>query len=168
MSHFKNSILLTVVSILSLLSNVFLGLLFINLLITYLGPDYNGLNLTINQFVSSFIIFEGGLTILFTFNLLNPIKEQDTIKINSILSLARKKFLSIGLIILLIAFPSMFFYSFLIRTNIPIIEVIILFSISIISTFTNISFSYKYQIIIEANNLEYIPKLYNFLISQIR
>ncbi|HOI46548.1 MAG TPA: hypothetical protein PLR26_02325 [Bacilli bacterium] len=159
MKNYKNSILFTITSIISSLISAIFGLILIRLIILHTGSNYNGLNITISQFVNSFILLEGGITVIFSYYLFKPIVEKNHHEINKLLSYAKKKYFKIGLVVLFISIPSSIIYSFFIKTDITFYEIILLFAISIAGIWLNISLTIKYRLILEANNNEYIIQL---------
>lgn len=167
MNKYKNSFLLTLTSVISNLLSAIFGLILIRLIISNIGSNYNGLNVTINQFVSAFILLEGGITVVFAFHLFKPLSSNEIHSVNKILSFSKKRYYKIGVVILLLAIPSSVLYSFIIKTDIYIIEIMMLFLLSILGIFINVSYTIKYRLILEATNNEYIIQTITIFITLI-
>lgn len=138
------------------LLNGLLGLVVIRLVISYYGSDFNGLNSTTNQFINLLLIVEGGFTLAANVALFKPLTEGDYGKINGIMSATKSTFLKIGVIFLAVGTVASVFYSMAIKSGLSTSIVFITFMLTIISTGFGLLYATKYQIIIQADQREYI------------
>ncbi|MDD3187693.1 MAG: hypothetical protein PHD02_04430, partial [Bacilli bacterium] len=77
-----------IISILSLVST--------NLILTNYGSDFNGVVATANQIINLLLIVEGGFSLAINVALFKPYVNNDTKKIDAIMSASKKIFFKIG------------------------------------------------------------------------
>lgn len=165
MIRIKNSFFNSLTSIILSLINSIFGLVLLRIILKYVGSDYNGLNVTINQFVSSFLIFEGGMTLVLSYYLYKPAITNDFETINKYISFSKKFYYKLGFFILVIIIPSTIVYSTFIKSNVDLVVILFLFLIAITGLFVNVTLTLKYKLLLEVFNFEYKIHLTQIIIS---
>lgn len=152
----KRTVLNAIFSMLGLLISSLMSLLLTRLILVNLGSDYNGINGTVTQFLSILMLFESGLTVAALVKLYNPFHNNDYHEINKLLSKVRIEFKRIGILILVFGVISSSIYSIFIKTNVNYLVVLLMFFMSIASTAFNFYYSYKYRLLFQVSQLEYL------------
>ncbi len=120
------------------------------------GSDYNGINATISQIISTLLILEGGFTLASNVALFTPLVQKDYKTINGILSATRIQFLKVGLIVFTLGTLVAFLYPFTITSEMPYFTVVALTYTVLIPAAANLGINMKYRVMILADQKEYI------------
>ncbi len=156
MSKIKKTILNAVVAVLNMLVTSLIGLILSKAILDIYGSEYNGVNATISQIVSTIMILEGGFTLASNVALFKPLAEKDTNKINGILSATSKRFFTIGIFALVIGTVVAFIFPLLVSTGVPYYLMVALMLTVLIPACFNLGISMKYRAILLAEQKEYI------------
>ncbi len=158
-SKFKASLLTLIVYIVNSIMNVAFGLLYNNCLIRIYGSEINGLISTLNQFVSMFMIIEGGFTTAATVAAYLPIVNKDIEALNDLLYTVKRIYLKIGLVITInvIVFGSLFVL--IIDNPLPYIETFKMVLISASTMTMSLCVISKTTVLLQGDNKEYISIL---------
>lgn len=141
-----------------------LGLVLTRLILGVYGSDFNGINATANQFINVLLLMEGGFTLSTNVALFKPIVNQDDTGINQILSATSRVFHKVGLLFLLLGIIGSFFYARLIKTNLGETDVFLLFIFTLIPSAYNLFFTVKYDVLLRAEQKEYLITIVNIAI----
>lgn len=152
----KRTLLNALLSSLNLIVSSLLSLIATREILLYFGSDYNGLNSTITQFLSVLMLAESGFTVAGLVKLYKPYGEKDWITINSILSKMNQILKKIGLTMFAGGMVGACIYALFIKTSVDYATVVILFSFSIFSTAYNFFCVYKYRLLFQASQTEYV------------
>lgn len=150
--------------------NGLVGLFVTKLIIEVYGSDFNGLNSTTTQFINMLMIVEGGFTLATNVALFEPLAKKDYQTVNRILSATKKIFIKIGLLFFVLGTLFSVFYIFLIKSNLSLITIFLVFFMAVFSTSFNLTFSVKYKILLQSEQKEYIlnfVQIFTIIISQI-
>ncbi len=154
-------------SALSLLVSSILGLIATRSILRYIGSDYNGLNSTISNFLSILMIIESGFTLAALVKLYKPYEEDDFNTINAIISKTKESLLRIGGWMLAVGVAGAAVYSLLIKTDISYLSVFVLFVFSVLSTAFQFAYVYKYRLLFQVSQSEYIIYAVNIVANTI-
>lgn len=152
----KYAFLNMVFSTISMLTSSILSLLMTRVVLVYLGSEYNGLNGTISQFLSVLMLLESGFTLAALVKLYAPFGEQNYTEINRILSKARKELGRIGLLMTIFGVIGAAVYSVFIKTSVDYFVVVSMFVCSIASVAFNFSYVYKFRLVLQVSQREYV------------
>lgn len=152
----KKTVLNAVLSSVNLVVSSIMSLIATRQILLYFGSDYNGLNSTITQFLSVLMLVESGFTVAGLVKLYKPYGEKDWGTINAILSKMNLILKKIGLIMFIGGMAGACIYALFIKTNVDYITVVILFSFSVFSTAFNFFYVYKYRLIYQVSQSEYL------------
>lgn len=152
----KLTLLNAITSILNMLISSILSLVATRTVLVYLGSDYNGLNSTITQFVSLLLLVESGFTLAALIRLYAPYGKNDWQQVNRILTKTRLTLKKIGLYMLLIGILGAAIYALSIDSEIEYFIIVLLFVISISSTAFNFAYVYKYRLVFQVTQHEYL------------
>lgn len=123
----RNVVNNTLMSVVVQLATIMAGLILPRLVLLTYGSALNGLRASISQFVGYLYILEMGLAGSLTYFLYKPIAENNTAKINGILSAAKKSYRQIGFLFIGFVFLIAIIYPLLIRNEeIDLLTIIIL------------------------------------------
>lgn len=150
---------------LSLLVPSILALILTNQIIRIYGSDVNGIFVTVNQIANFFILIEGGFTLSANVALFKPYKNNDYEAINSILSAMRKIFTWIGIIYAAITITVALFLPLIVESNVSFIVISSLMIITSLNTIYSFLFEYKYRILFQTSQKEYIISSINAISS---
>ncbi len=159
----KRTLFNMIFSVVSLLISSILSMLLTRTVLLYLGSDYNGLNGTITQFLSVLMLFESGFTIAALVKLYQPFGDDNYNEINKILSKTKKKFNQIGWVMLLVGIVAATIYVFFIKTNVDYAIVWAMFFFSVASTAFNFAYTYKYRLMFQVSQREYVIYFINII-----
>lgn len=120
----------------------------------YFIADYLGLYSFFTSTISVLSVSELGLSIAIAYSLYLPIEEKDEEQIWAIMHLFKKAYAIIGSLILIGGLLLLPFLKYLIKSTIPLENVMIFFMLYVLSTVTNYWLSYK-SIVVSANQEEY-------------
>ena len=152
-----------VFSVVSLLISSVLSMLLTRTVLLHLGSDYNGLNGTITQFLTVLMLFESGFTVAALVKLYKPFGDDDYDEINKILSKTGKKFSQIGRLMLLVGTAASAIYIFFIKTNVDYAVVLAMFFFSVASTAFNFAYTYKFRLMFQVSQREYVIYFINII-----
>ena len=161
----KKTVLNAIFSSLNLLISSILSLVTTRIVLMYLGSDYNGLNGTINQFLSVLMIMESGFTVAALVKLYAPFKNDNIEEIDKIISKTNKILKKVGLAMLLVGCAIAAIYALFIKTNVSYSVVLLLFIFSISSTAFNFAYTYKYRLLFQVSQNEYIIYILNIIMT---
>lgn len=148
---------MVVLSLLSLVST--------NLILKNYGSDFNGVVATANQIVNLLLIVEGGFTTAINVALYKPFCENDSKKINQIMSASKKTFSKIGKLFLAIGIIVSLFYPTIIKSDLPYFTIFLIFSMVIIGTAYNLIFVYCNQIMFQVSQKEYLYSSFTIIVN---
>ena len=160
----KNAINNTLTAAVVQLVTIIVGLILPRLILTTYGSTINGLLASISQFVGYLYIIEMGLGGSLTFFLYKPISENNTEKINGILSAAKISFNQIGYIFSSLIFLMAIIYPFIIRNeqlDLPTIIILIIAqgASGVINYFTTA----KYNVLLSAAQHNYVISIFRII-----
>lgn len=161
----KHSIYNTFASIISLMLPSLLTLILTKLIIAEFGSDINGVFVTINQIVSLLVLLEGGFTLATNVALFKPYISKDYERANSILSATRNAFVIIGLIYGIISIFVAIFLPYFIKSNLSSLIIIQLMLLASVNTLYSFFFEYRYRILFQTAQKEYIIMILNAITS---
>lgn len=164
-SRTKSSILNAIVMITNTAVLSILALVSTNLILKNYGSDFNGVVATANQFVNLLLIIEGGFTTAINVALFKPYVKNDTKKINAIMSAAKKTFLKIGLIFLIVGIIVSLVYPLFIKSNLDYFTIFLIFVMVMIGTAYNLMFLMKSQIMFQVSQREYVYTFFGIIIN---
>lgn len=159
----KRSMLNAIFSALSLLVSSIFSLFATREILLHLGSEYNGLNGTISQFLSVLMLVESGFTLAALVKLYKPFGDQDYIEINKILSKTKSTLSKMGLMMLVSGMAISAVYSMFIKTSVDYGTVLTLFAFSIISTAFNFAYTYRYRLLYQVSQTEYLIHAINVI-----
>lgn len=159
----KRTLLNMIFSVISLLISSVLSMLLTRTVLLHLGSDYNGLNGTITQFLSVLVLFESGFTIAALVKLYKPFGDENYDEINKILSKTKKKFSTIGWLMLIVGTIAAAIYILFIKTNVDYAVVLAMFFFSVASTAFNFAYTYKFRLMFQVSQKEYVIYLVNII-----
>lgn len=142
---------------LGLIVSFFARIVFIQIL----GAEYLGLNGLFTNLLSILALVELGIGPAIAYSLYKPLADKNTAKINALMRLYRKAYITIGLIILTLGISFTPFLNIVIKTmpDIPHIEWI--FMLFVINTAISYFYSYKRTLII-SDQKRYIATIYRY------
>ena len=141
------------------LFNGFLSFIVTKLVLNAYGSDFNGMNATATQLVNMLSILEGGFTVATNVSMFKPIAENDTYAINRIMVATRNIFRLIGLVFLGIGLAGSVVYCFVVKTQLPRIDALLILFMAVLPSAFNFFYSTKYRILLQAEQKEYIISL---------
>ena len=129
------------------------------LILQYYGSSINGLIVSISQLISYLALVEGGIGAVAIVALYSPLVDQDSNKINNILSATSLLYKKTGLIYLCLVFVIGIVYPFFVMGQIDPILVTTLFYILSVSNLVDYLFLGKYKVLLSADERLYIINL---------
>lgn len=166
-SRSKRTMLNAFFNSLSLLISTVLQLVAVRTILLFLGSDYNGINGTINSFLSMLMIIESGFTLATLVKIYKPYGENDYYILNKYLSKTNEIFKKIGTIMFVVGLITAAIYGIFIKTSIDYWTVYILFAFSITSMSFNFFYTYKYRLIYQVSQSEYVLYINNIVLAVI-
>lgn len=164
-SKTKYTMLNAIFSALSLLVSSVLNLIATRVILVYLGSDYNGLHNTVTQFLTVLMLIESGFTVAALIKLYKPYNEQNFNEINGILSKTHSILTKIGLIMFVAGSAVSAIYALFIKTKLDYVTVLLIFIFSILSTAFNFAYTYKFRLLFQASQTEYIIQIVNIIMN---
>lgn len=140
----------------SLLIPSILALILTNQIIRNYGSDVNGIFVTVNQIANFFILIEGGFTLSANVALFKPYKDRDYQVVNSILSAMRKIFKIIGLVYAILTLVVAIFLPSIIESDVSSGIITSLMILTSLNTVYSFLFEYKYRILFQTSQKEYV------------
>ena len=144
-----------------------LALVLTNQIITKYGSDVNGIFVTINQVVAFLVLLEGGFTLATNVALFKPYKEKNYKFANSILSATSKSFNIIGVVFAIIAVLIAVFLPSVLKSNVSNIVITQLMLLASLNTLYSFFFEYKYRVLFQTSQQEYLVLTINAVSSLI-
>lgn len=141
--------------VLSLVNGV-LGLVVTRLVLSRFGSEFNGLNSVATQIINMMLIIEGGITLATNVALLKPYRNREFKAISSIIIATGNIFKKIGVIFLILGVVVTIIYSYIVRTSLDNIIVVLVLLMTFVPAAINLYFTMKYRILIQAEQKEYI------------
>lgn len=146
----------------SVLVTVF-NLIYSNYLLQIYGSEINGLISTLSQFVSLFLIVEGGFMTAAVVATYKPIVDKDYNKLNNILYTCKRVYLKIGTVITVCALAGGAVYIHFIESPFSYGKTMALLVISAITTSGSIGILSKYSVLLQGENKEFVLTNFSLL-----
>lgn len=146
------------------ITTLVIGLILPRLYLTIYGSEVNGLIATIYEFISYFSYVEAGLGTALTYGLFKPLATRDEHEINTIVSVAKRSYIKIsGLYLLMVVFLA-FLYPFLIKKSTIDFTTIFLL-ILVIGTYGALDLytMSKYRVLLVADQSEYVISIVSII-----
>ena len=159
MDRTKTTFINATVSIIHLFVTSILSLLINRLVLQNLGSDYNGVNATVSQSLVVLSLLEGGFTLASLVALYKPYTIKNYQEVSTILSTTRVAFSRIGRYSLAIGTAISFLYPLTMKTDLSYPILVLVFLLSVIAFWFNLSVISKYRLIFQAAQKEYIVVL---------
>lgn len=159
MNKSKKSILNALAALTQMFVVSIIGLILNKTIINVYGSDYNGINSTITQIVSTLMILEGGFSLASNVALFEPFGKKDYTKVNGILAATAKRFFVIGVISFIVGLIIIFIYPFTVTTQMPRQMIVGLMFTALIPVSYNLAFNMKYRVMILTDQKEYVISL---------
>ena len=162
-SRTKKSLYNAIANSIALLVTTIFQLVSVRTVLLYLGSEYNGVNGIINSFLSVLMLFESGFTIATLVMIYEPYEQEDYQLLNRILSKTYLVFRKIGILMFLVGMILATVYCCFIKSDIQYIVLLTLFFFSILTTSFNFFYVYKYRLLFQVSQNEYILHLLSIL-----
>ena len=160
MSRTKKFMYNTVTTAVYQLIVLLVGLITPRVFLNAYGSEINGLVTSINQFITYFNLVEAGLAGAAVYALYKPLAEKDYLKINSIVSAAKKFYMKAGYIFVTLVFAMAIIYPIFVKTSVlSSVEVgllVLVLGINGVLEFFTLS---KYRVLLTADQKTYIISL---------
>lgn len=156
MSRTSNSIKMVIASTLCQVVVLVCGLILPPLLISQYGSEVNGLLNLVKQLMSYFGIVCLGLGVSAQVALYKPIAENDWKGINAILAAAKHFYNVSGFIFACLIFLSSAIVPFVVDSNIPTLDIVLVILITGIGSISEYVIISKYKVFLSANQKQYI------------
>ena len=164
----KNSVINSILSVLSLIILAVLGFVSTKFFVGILGVEYNGLNGVFTNILSILAITELGMGGAITYNLYKPILENDYAKISSIMRFYQKSYRMVGLVILALSLiVTLFIGIFFKDTTFDINYIRFVFILFAINTSISYFFSYNRNLFY-AYQQNYIVVIIDFIFKSLK
>lgn len=152
----KNVVTTALANVVTMLS----GFIVPRIMLTVYGSEVNGLVTSVSQFISYFSLVEAGIGASVTYSLYSPLADNDTERINRIITASKNFYVKTGFIFLSLIFAGALIYPIFIRTEVlSNFEVGFLFFIlgfNYIIDFFSLS---KYRVLLTASQKTYVISL---------
>lgn len=158
----KKALYNTITSLTYEIVAVICGLVLPRLILSHFGSAYNGITSSITQFLSCVILLRAGVGAVTKVALYKPLAEKDTAQISAVVNATQSFMRKIALIFLGMIFALAVFYPFLVSDEFEWLFSFSLVLILGISTFMQYYFGITYQMLLIADQSDYI-----FSITQI-
>lgn len=146
----------------SVLVTVF-NLIYSNYLLQIYGSEINGLISTLSQFVSLFLIIEGGFMTAAVVATYKPIVDKDYQKLNNILYTCKRIYLRIGTIITVLSLAGGAVYIHFIDSPFSYWKTFALLMISAVTTSSSLGILSKYNVLLQGENKEFILTIFSLI-----
>ncbi len=161
MNKSQKSMLNASTALLNMLVTSVVGLVLGKSILNNYGSEYNGINATASQIISTIMVLEGGFTLASNIALFAPLAKNDYNSVNGILSASKRKFFVIGSIAFAIGCLISFVYPLMVSSSMPYFEfVLLMFTILLPSCF-NLGFNMKHRVLLLTEQKEYIISLFS-------
>ncbi len=161
MNKSQKSALNAISALLNMLITSVIGLVLGKTILNQCGSEYNGLNATVSQIVSTIMVLEGGFTLASNIALFKPFAAHDYETINGILAATKKRFLTVGCIAFGIGLVIAFVYPLTVSTTMPYIEFVLLMLTVLIPSCFNLGANMKHRVILLTEQKEYIISFFS-------
>lgn len=155
---FKKTYKVLVFNILSIFISTIVSFLTTYIVVNTYGSETNGIFQTANHFINMFTFVEGGFVVSAVVKLYAAMKDNNTMRINSIISLIKYFLQRVALCFTVISIMATFIYVPHIKTSLNRIDIYFIFIISILNMGLTLYQSYN-NAIFEANQEEYYLKI---------
>ncbi len=126
---------------------VLLGFISRKVFLDSLGSEYLGINGLLTNVLSSMVLIEGGIGISIVYNLYNPLAKKDTEQIMALVSLYKKAYRVLALIIFLICLGMYPFLPILMKTDNTIPFISLVYWLFVMKSLISYLFAYKWALI---------------------
>lgn len=137
-------------------TTVVCGFIIPRLIIKTFGSDINGLTSSITSFLGYITLFEAGVGGVVRASLYKPLANRDIIAISGILKATEKFFKSLSYVFIGYLFVIAFYFSFFANKGNDILFTFSLVLIIGVSTFVQYYFGLTYQVLLQADQKQYI------------
>lgn len=127
------------------------GLIVPRIILTFFGSTTNGLISSINQFLTYGSLMEGGVGMVITASLYEPLRQNNLEKISSIVNASRKFCNQMGGIYALYSLVVVFIFTFFVKTNSPRWYVALLVIVLSLSSIIEYMLSMPYRLLLNAD-----------------
>ena len=162
---FKRSIYNVFFSIFSLVITFSIGIIIPKLFIVNLGSEANGLVASVGQVFAYVGLLEAGIGTTVTQALYKPISEKDVSGINSILSASNRYYKKIGFIYIGCIVLVAVIYPLVVKTNIPIWQVVGVVCFSGLGNAINFLLQQNYVVLLSADGKGYVTTNINLVVN---
>lgn len=152
----KKALFNTTTALLYEIVAVICGLILPRLILSRFGSSYNGITSSITQFLSCIVLLQAGVGAVTKVALYKPLAEKNTKAISSIVNATARFMRKVAYMFLALIFMMAIFYPFLVRDEFEWMFSFTLVFILGISTFMQYYFGITYQILLQADQSEYI------------
>lgn len=152
----KKALFNTTTALLYEIVTVICGLILPRLILSHFGSAYNGITSSITQFLSCVILLRAGVGAVTKVALYKPLAEKDTAQISSIVNATQAFMRKIALIFLGMIVVLAVLYPFLVKEEFEWLFSFSLVLILGISTFMQYYFGITYQMLLQADQSDYI------------
>lgn len=163
MNKSQKSMLNAVTALTSMIITSIVGLVLGKSILNHYGSDYNGINATASQIISTIMIVEGGFTLASNIALFSPLVSKDYNSVNGILSATRKRFLFVGGIAFAIGSILSFVYPLIVSTSMPYLELVLLMITILLPSCFNLGINMKHRVLLLTEQKEYILSLFSII-----
>lgn len=139
------------------------NLIYSNYLLQIYGSEINGLISTLSQFVSLFLIIEGGFMTAAVVATYKPIVDKDYVRLNNILYTCKRIYLKIGMLITVCSLVGGAVYIHFIESPFPYWKTFSLLLISAVTTSGSIGILSKYNVVLQGENKEYVLTIFSLV-----
>lgn len=139
------------------------NLIYSNYLLQIYGSEINGLISTLSQFVSLFLIIEGGFMTAAVVATYKPIVDKDYEKLNNILYTCKRIYLKIGFAITAFSLAGGAVYIKFIDSPFSYWETFSLLLVSAITTASSLGILSKYNVLLQGENKEFVLTIFSLV-----
>ncbi len=161
MNKTQKSLLNAITALFNMAVTSIIGLVLSKTILNQYGSEYNGINASISQIVSTIMVLEGGFTLASNIALFKPFAIKDYDTINGILSATKKRFLMVGGIALAIGMLIALVYPLIVTSSMPYIEFFLLMLTVLIPSCFNLGINMKHRVILLTEQKEYIISIFS-------
>ena len=155
----------TVLSMLSILVAIIIGLVVPRFILSYFGSETNGLISSINQFLNYITILESGVGAVVVANLYKPFAQNDISSVSKVISKSRSFFLKLVIVYLIYAILLSILYPIFINTSFNSIYVTLMVLVLGITLFVQYCFTINYSLILQAVQKYYIASITSMILQ---
>lgn len=156
MTRTSNSIKMVLASATNQIVAIVCGFILPPLFIAHFGSEVNGLLNTVKQMLSYFSIVCLGLGSAAQVALYKPIADDDWKRINSVLAATKHFFYQSGIVFAALVLTGSFIFPFLLRTNIPFLDIVLIILITGVGSLCEYVIVAKYKVFLSAHQQNYV------------